>query len=242
MISHEEIKEALKSDWVEHVIPTNAKRVIIPIVDCANAPLVKYVNWNGKNVEGNGFLFFNTTDKRTQFLKAKGGILIGYEGECPDYENKKMTTRSLAVSRYLEQHPNAFSSEDKILETIEYFKTHIFRHGKDVTKWDETSCPDIWSSDVEWLVVNFDDKDIFDTKGELKQVISAVKVTSIFDAVYFGPNIALEGIGSTSDNGSWALAQNGKFNLITDDAFKSAYKRIGKKKYKIKTKDSLHIR
>ena len=242
MISHDEVKKALKSDWVEHVIPTNAKRVIIPIPDFLNAPLVKYTNWNGKEAQGYGFLFFNSTDKRQQFLKARGGILIGYEGDCPEGVNGSMISRSLAVTKYLERHPDAFSSQNKILETIEYFKNRIFKHGKDVTKWDEIAYPDIWSSDVEWLVVNFNDKDVFDENKKLKPVISAVKSTSIFDAVYFGPNLMIEGVGSTSAKGSWALSQNNKFNLITDDAFKCAYKRIGKKKHHSKTKTRLCAR
>jgi hypothetical protein len=232
MISHEEIKQALKSDWVEHVIPTNAKRVIITLPNKLIGKNVKYINWTGKETTDNGFLFFNSTDKRQQFLRADGGILIGYEGECPEGENGEMISRSQAVSNYLKKHPLALSCESNIKKTIEYFKEHIFKHGIDVTKWDKNANPDIWSSDVEWLVVNFDDKDIFDKNMQLKPVISAVKVTSVFDAVYFGPNLIVEGIGTTSTKGSWILSKNKKFNLITDDAFKCAYKKIDKKNKK----------
>lgn len=233
-LDHDDIKRALRSDWVESVIPTNAKRVIIPIPE-RKAPLIEYTNWNGKKSRGYGFLFYNSTDKRQQFLRADGGILIGYEGECPEGENNSMISRSQAVLKYLESHPDAFSSEKNILESIEYFKNRIFKHGKDVTKWDKNAAPDIWSSDVEWLVINFNDKDIFDKNQKLRPVISAVKATSIFDAIYFGPNLIVEGVGSTSDKGSWILAQNNKYNLITDDAFKCAYKRIGRKKRITKT-------
>ena len=233
MLTHEELKIALKSSWIEQVIPTDAKRVIITLPCNIIGDNVTYTDWRGIKRSDNGFLFDNPTDQRTQFLRANRGIIIGYEGYCPEGDNGEMILRSEAVEKYLKLHPLAFKNKKNILKTLDYFQKNIFRHGKDVTKWDDNATIDMWSSDVDWLVINFDEKDIFDNHGNLKTVISATKKTAIFDAIYFGPNIKIEGIGTTSKNGSWALNQRGNFNLVASDAFNSAYKRISKRKIKI---------
>ncbi|MBR5598445.1 MAG: hypothetical protein IKW39_00225, partial [Alphaproteobacteria bacterium] len=156
MLTHEELKKALKSDWIEKVIPTNAKRIIIPIPNNIIGNDVTYIDWDGTKRRGNGFLFNNPTDRRMQFLKADGGIIIGYEGECPEGKNGEMILRSEAVDKYLKLHPNAFKDKKNIKKTLEYFQNKIFKHGKDVTKWDEQANVDMWSSDVSWLIENFD--------------------------------------------------------------------------------------
>lgn len=240
MITHENLKTALKSDWVEQVVPTSAKRVIIPLPCNLIGDDVIYTDWRGQKCKDNGFLFENPTDKRIQFLRADGGIIIGYEGLCPEGKNGEMILRSEAVNRYLKLHPNAFKNKKNTLKTLDYFQKNIFRHGNDVTKWDDNAIVDMWTSDVDWLVVNFDEKDIFDDDKKLKKVISATKKTAIYDAIYFGPNIKIEGIGTTSKNGSWALSQSGRFNLVASDAFNSAYKRISKRKIKIINKELIN--
>lgn len=233
MLSHEELKLAIKSDFTEKVIPTNAKRVIVTIPQNVIGDDVTYIDWRGIRCHDNGFLFNNPTDKRTQFLRAQNGIIIGYEGECPEGPNGEMILRSEAVNKYLNLHPNALANKANIKKTLRYFQTHIFKHGKDVTQWDNDAIVDMWSSDTDWLVVNFDEKDIFDDSGNIKRVISATKKTAILDAIYFGPNIKIEGIGTTSPNGSWALNQKGKFNLVESNVFNSVYKRLSKRKVKI---------
>ena len=227
MISNEDVKQALKSQKAIKVIPTDAKRVVIVLPKGIVGKNVEYVDWNGKKCKGEGFLFFNSTDKRVQFLKANGGIIIGYEGEC--IEDGKTVLRSKAVQNYLKNNPNAFEGEENIKKTFDYFLSNIFRHGDDVRVWDEKGIADMWSSDTDWLVDNFNNEDIFDEDGELKRVISGIKKTNVYDAVYFGPNFEIEGIGTTSIDGSWAIAQNKKFNLVADNVFKSVYKRISNK-------------
>lgn len=240
MLKHEDLKMALNSDWVEHVIPTDAKRVIIPLPFGIIGDDVIYTGWNCKEYKDNGFLFYNPTDKRTQFLRANGGIIIGYDGECPEGTNGKMISRADAIKKYFKLNPDAFKNKENILKTLNYFQEKIFKHGKDVTKWDNDAIADMWTSDVDWLVVNFDEKDIFDNHGKLKNVILAVKKTKIYDAIYFGPNIKIEGIGTTSENGSWALNQAGRFNLVDNNAFNFAYRRISKRKIKIINKDLIY--
>ena len=229
MLSYEELKIVLQSDWIKQAIPTDVKRVIIPLPMGVVGETVTYVDWKGKKRTGNGFLFNNPTDKRIQYLDAKNGVIIGYEGECPEGKNNQMISRSLAIKNYLKKHPNALKTKNDLLETIQYFQNKIFKHATDVTKWDENADVDMWTSDIDWLVVNFDEKDIF-YKGKLKNVISATKKTAILDAIYFGPNLKIEGIGETSPKGSWVLSFKGKLNLITKDAFNSAYKIISKRK------------
>lgn len=230
MITHEDIKKVLKSDFAEQVTPTNAKRVIIVLPEGITAEEIAYKDWNGNIAQGCGFLFNNDTDKRIQFLKANGGIIIGYEGDCPEGIDGKMISRSDAIANYLRTHPNAFKDKDNILETIDYFEKHIFKHGKNVNLWDENAKPDMWTSNVDWLINNFHEHDIIDKTGRIKAVISATKKNDIYDAAYFGPNIEVEGIGTTCNEGSWVMDQHSRYNLITDDAFKCAYKKIGKTK------------
>ena len=122
MISHEDIKLALKSDFAEKVLPTKAKRVVIVLPQGVIGEQVEYKDWNGQDASGCGFLFDNDTDKRIQFLKANGGIIIGYDGECPEGENGEMISRSMAVAKYLKTHPNALIDKDNILKTIDYFQ------------------------------------------------------------------------------------------------------------------------
>ena len=224
MISHSEVKKALKSQNAIKVIPNDAKRVIVVLPKNIIGKNLEYTDWNGKKCQGNGFLFFNSTDKRVQFLKASGGIIIGYEGEC--IEDGKIVLRSKAVQNYLKNNSNAFEDEENIKKTLDYFLSNIFRHGDDVRVWDKDGCPDMWSSDTDWLIENFNKEDIFDEDGELKRVISGIKKTNVYDAVYFGPNFEIEGIGTTSINGSWAVERNKKFNLVADKVFKVVYKKI----------------
>ena len=101
MIRHEDVKKALKSDFAEKVTPTKAKRVLIVLPKGIIGEEVEYKDWNGNDAKGCGFLFDNDTDNRIQFLKADGGIIIGYEGECPEGEGGKMISRSEAVANYL---------------------------------------------------------------------------------------------------------------------------------------------
>ncbi len=228
MIRHEDVKKALKSDFAEKVTPTKAKRVLVVLPKGIVGEEVEYKDWNGNDAKGCGFLFDNDTDNRIQFLKADGGIIIGYEGECPEGEDGKMISRSEAVANYLKNNPNAFKDKDNILKTLDYFEMKIFKHGSDVSEWDENAKPDMWTSNVNWLINNFYNEDVFDEKGNVRTVISATKKTAIYDAIYFGPNIVVEGIGTTCNNGSWVMDQHGRYNLITDDAFKCAYKKIKK--------------
>lgn len=240
MLTHEDLKKVLNTDWKELVIPTNAKRVIVTIPCNITGDDVIYTDCTGKKHKDNGFLFYNPTDKRTQFLRADGGIIIGYDGDCPEGINGEMILRSEAVKRYLKSNPDALKNKKNILKTLDYFSKKIFRHGKDVTSWDDNAIVDMWTSDVEWLAVNFDEKDIFDSKGKLKNVISATKKSSVYDAIYFGPNITIEGIGTTGENGSWALRKSGCFNFVDGNVFNFAYKRISKRKIKIVNKDLIY--
>ena len=41
----------------------------------------------------------------------------------------------------------------------------------------------------------------FDEKGDIKRVITGTKMTTIYDAVYFGPNFEIEGIEIKEKNG-----------------------------------------
>ena len=45
--------------------------------------------------------------------------------------------------------------EENIKKTLDYFLSNIFRHGDDVRVWDKDGCPDMWSSDTDWLIENF---------------------------------------------------------------------------------------
>lgn len=229
MLKNKDLKVALNSDCTEQVIPTDIKRVIIPLPFGIIGDDVTYIDWNGKKCKDNGFMFYNPTDKRTQFLRADGGIIIGYDGECPEGINGNMISRADAVLKYLNLNTDALKNKENILETLNYFQEKIFKHGKDVTKWEDNAIVDMWSSDIDWLVINFDEKDIFDDNGKLKSVIVATKKTKIFDAIYFGPNIKIEGIGTTNENGSWVLSQSGCFNLVDNNVFNFAYRKISKK-------------
>ena len=214
------------------VIPTDAKRVIIPLPQGIIGQDVEYVEWDGKPAQGNGFLFQNATDKRAEFIQADGGIFIGHEGECPEGPNGEMILRSQAVENYLKKHPDAFSDAMHIQETILYLQTHVFKHASDPAKWDKNAVSDIWASNQKWLKDNFNESDIYDSAGNLRSVISASKkAEKEYTAVYFGPNFSIEGLGETSDRGSYAVRQpDGSVNLCVAEAFEKTYQRLYQRK------------
>ena len=229
MIKNEDIQHGLSQDYAHKVIPTDVKRVIIPLPKGIIGQDVEYTSWDGSSATGNGFLFQNATDKRTEFITADGGIFIGHEGECPEGPNGTMIMRSEAVKMYLASHPGALQPEN-IAQTIKYLQTRVFKHDvSDVTKWNEKENPDIWSSDLGWLKKNFNESDIYDANDEIRSVISAAKKTEIeSDVIFLGPDTDVEGIGKTGDRGSWAVRKpDGTINLCTEEVFNNTYKRSG---------------
>ncbi len=228
MIKNESLTNGLNQDYAHKVIATDVKRVIIPLPKGITGNDVEYTNWDGSSASGNGFLFQNATDKREEFIAADGGIFIGHEGECPEGPNGTMIMRSEAVARYLKSHPDALYPEN-MAETVKYMQTKIFKHAaNDVTKWDEKTVPDIWSSDIGWLKKNFNESDIYDSNGEVRFVISAAKKTEIeSDAIYLGPNREVEGIGETGDRGSWVVRKpDGVMDLCDEEVFNNTYKKL----------------
>lgn len=229
MISNEKLKQQLKSDFAHKVLATDAARVIIPLKEGVDGKTVDYIEWDGSSAQGNGFMFYNATDDRGQFLSANDGILIGHEGVCPEGPDGSMILRSEAVAQYMKDNPNALSDEPHIQEFIAYLQNSVFRHDlKDTKQWDANARPDIWCSNKKWLTKNFNEADILAADGSFLPVISAAKRSEVqYDAVYFGPNVAVEGIGQTGDRGSWAVRQpDGVTNLCTEEVFNNTYRSV----------------
>ncbi len=230
MITDKNLNRRLNQGHTLKVVTTDVKRVIISLPQGIKGTDIKYTKWNGSPARGNGFLFHNETDKRTQFIAAEGGIFIGHEGECPEGPNGSMIMRSEAVKRYLAAHPDALQPKN-LAETIKYMQTKVFKHDlEDLSKWNNNCPPDIWSSDAKWLEKSFYPKDIYDTSGKILPVISASKREDIeADAIYLGPNTLVEGKGKTGARGSWAVRKNdGTTNLCVDEVFVKTYKHANK--------------
>lgn len=233
MISNDKVKEQLKSDWAHKVLPTDVARVIIPLKEGVDGKTIDYIEWDGSTAQGNGFMFYNATDDRGQFLSANDGIIIGHEGDCPEGPNGSMISRSQAVSQYLKNHPDALSDEEHLQEFIAYLQKSVFRHDlKDPKLWDANAKPDIWCSNKAWLKKNFNETDILSADGSFLPVISATKKSETqYDVVYFGPNVVVNGIGQTGDRGSWAVQQpDGVVNLCTEEVFNKTYRPTSKGK------------
>ena len=67
-----------------------------------------------------------------------------------------MILRSQTVKNYLEAHPNALKIKENTLKTIVYLQEKVFKHAVDVSKWDGDACVDMWTSDTDWLIANFE--------------------------------------------------------------------------------------
>ena len=231
MINREQLEQELKSDRALKVMPNAQKRVIIPVDKGIKFPKIPYITWNGDKATGFGLLFINETDQRSQFLEQEIGVIIAHEGLCPMGKNQQMILRSEAILQYFRDHPKAMKDQEHVKQTIEFLQEHVFRHAlDDVSLWDGSAVPDIWSSDDLWLKQNFKPEDIYTKDGALKPVISAAKCgDDCFDAVFLGPNAFIEGLGKTGKNGSWVIDQHGVKNLCTDEVFKQTYQLIAKK-------------
>ena len=228
MIKNDSLKDSFDKPYAVQFLPTDVKRVIVTLPKGIKGQDVDYTEWDGSVARGNGFLFYNKTDERGQFISSDGGIFIGHEGECPEGDGGAMIMRSEAIARYLAAHPEALSPEH-LDETIHYMQTKVFKHAvKDPTKWDDHADPDMWTSDTKWLEKNFSPEDIYDAKGNIRPVISAAKKSEAkSDAVYLGPNAKVEGIGETGDRGSWAIRKpDGSVNLCIEEVFSKTYKRV----------------
>lgn len=233
MISNKEVKKQLQSDYAHKILATDVARVIIPLKEGVDGKMIDYTEWDGSTAQGNGFMFYNATDDRGQFLSANDGVIIGHEGVCPEGPNGSMISRSEAVAKYMKNHPNALSDEAHIQELIVYLQDSVFRHDlKDPKLWDANAKPDIWCSNKNWLKKNFNEADIMAKDGSFLPVISAAKKSEAqYDTVYFGPNVIVEGIGQTGDRGSWAVKQpDDTINLCTEEVFNSTYRSVQKEK------------
>ena len=227
MIKNDSLRASFDKPYAVKFLSTDVKRVIVPLPKGIKGQDVDYTEWDGSAARGNGFLFYNKTDERGQFISSDGGIFIGHEGECPEGDDGEMIMRSEAVERYLNAHPDALSPEH-MDETVHYLQNKVFKHAvNDPTKWDDNGEPDIWTSNTKWLEKNFKPEDIYDSNGNIRSVISAAKKSEAeYDAVYLGPNAIVEGIGETGDRGSWAIRKpDGSVNLCVEEVFAKTYKR-----------------
>ena len=90
MIKNDSLRASFDKPYAVKFLSTDVKRVIVSLPKGIKGQDVDYTEWDGSAARGNGFLFYNKTDERGQFISSDGGIFIGHEGECPEGDDGEM--------------------------------------------------------------------------------------------------------------------------------------------------------
>lgn len=204
-----------RGECLKGVLPTDKKRILIPVFGFDGATMCSFVDWEGKKQTRLGFAFHNPNDagsnEKNQVVAVKDGSFILYDGPG----------RQKSVAEYLKKHPDAVKTT-KGLEALVDFLTKMVE--KDKGKGD------LWETDTAFIANKLLNapalKDI-----KPGQVIVSAKKQEATRAVYVPEGtkfVGARGQGQTAKKkGAYIVEkmEDGKptYDLVQFDEFHEAY-------------------